>query len=151
MIITLQIACDDKHIPSKKLFTLWLTSATSIVPVKTRIPLPKITLRIVDKTESQKLNKNFRKKNKPTNVLSFPPNEIPGFKNDFLGDLALCASVIAEEAAEQDKELQAHWAHMTIHGFLHLLGYDHIKEAEAEEMEALEVRILQDLGHSNPY
>ncbi len=148
MKITLQIACDTKNIPSKKLFTLWLnTSAEQITE-----PHPeKITLRIVDKAESQELNKSFRKKDKPTNVLSFPPNDIPGFKNDSLGDLALCAAIIAEEATEQEKELEAHWAHMTVHGFLHLLGYDHIEDDEAKTMEELEIEILKNLGYSNPY
>lgn len=148
MKINLQIACDDKNIPSKKLFTLWLNAAEQFI---TAAHPQKITLRIVDKSESQELNKNFRKKDKSTNVLSFPPNDIPGFKNDSLGDLALCATVIAEEAAEQEKDLKAHWAHMTIHGFLHLLGYDHIEDADAEEMEALEIKILKDLNYTNPY
>ncbi len=109
------------------------------------------SLQIVSKPEMQELNRDYRGKDKPTNVLSFPmqlPEEV-GLA--FIGDLAVCADVVAEEAAEQGKAAEAHWAHMVIHGMLHLQGYDHIEDDEAEAMEILEIRILDQLGYANPY
>ena len=110
-----------------------------------------VTIRIVDEAESQQLNFDYRDKDKPTNVLSFPFQCPPGIELPLLGDLVICAQVVAREAAEQGKTLQAHWAHMVVHGSLHLLGFDHINEDDAEEMEAEEIQILHDLGFSNPY
>lgn len=110
-----------------------------------------VTIRIVDEAESQQLNFDYRDKDKPTNVLSFPFQCPPGFELPLLGDLVICAQVVAREAAEQGKTLQAHWAHMVVHGSLHLLGFDHINEDDAEEMEAEEIQILHDLGFANPY
>jgi probable rRNA maturation factor len=105
--------------------------------------------------ESQELNHQYRGKNKPTNVLSFPfeiPEHLPeGVEIELLGDLIICAPVVEREAQEQNKALLAHWAHMTLHGCLHLLGYDHIEDKEAEEMESLEIEILQKMGFPNPY
>lgn len=114
-----------------------------------------VTIRIVDEDESRELNHQYRGKNKPTNVLSFPmelPEELAGEMEDgLLGDLVICAPVVAREAAEQNKPLPHHWAHMVIHGMLHLQGYDHIEDDEAEEMESLEIKLLQQLGIENPY
>lgn len=110
-----------------------------------------VTIRIVDEAESQQLNFDYREKDKPTNVLSFPFQCPPGIELPLLGDLVICAQVVAREAAEQGKTLQAHWAHMVVHGSLHLLGFDHINEDDAEEMEAEEIQILHDLGFANPY
>ncbi|ALZ76190.1 rRNA maturation RNase YbeY [Rheinheimera sp. F8] len=110
-----------------------------------------VTIRIVDETESQQLNFDYREKDKPTNVLSFPFQCPPGIELPLLGDLVICAQVVAREAQEQQKTLQAHWAHMVVHGSLHLLGFDHINDADAEEMEAEEIQILQELGFANPY
>jgi probable rRNA maturation factor len=110
-----------------------------------------VTIRIVDEAESQQLNFDYREKDKPTNVLSFPFQCPPGIELPLLGDLVICAQVVAREAAEQQKTLQAHWAHMVVHGSLHLLGFDHINDADAEEMEAEEIEILQALGFANPY
>ncbi len=110
-----------------------------------------VTIRIVDEAESQRLNFDYREKDKPTNVLSFPFQCPPGIELPLLGDLVICAQVVALEAAEQGKTLQAHWAHMVVHGSLHLLGFDHINEDDAEEMEAEEIQILHDLGFANPY
>jgi len=110
-----------------------------------------VTIRIVDEAESQQLNFDYRDKDKPTNVLSFPFQCPPGIELPLLGDLVICAQVVAREAAEQGKTLQAHWAHMVVHGSLHLLGFDHINEDDAEEMEAEEIQILHDLGFANPY
>ena len=105
-----------------------------------------LTIRIVDEPESRALNRDYRGKDKPTNVLSFG-----GEGGAVLGDLVICAPVVAREAVEQDKRLRAHWAHMVVHGCLHLQGYDHEAEAEAEKMEAREIRILKSLGFPDPY
>ncbi len=114
-----------------------------------------ITLRLVDAEESQALNRDYRGKDKPTNVLSFPfdmPEGLPaGAMPSLLGDIVICAQVVAQEAAEQNKPTDAHWAHMVVHGVLHLLGHDHIEEHEAAQMEALEIDILHGLGFTNPY
>ena len=109
------------------------------------------SVQIVNADEMRELNNTWRGKNKPTNVLSFPmqsPAE-PGLK--ILGDLALCAAVINAEARQQHKPNDAHWAHMLVHGMLHLQGYDHIDDNQADEMEALEIRLLKELGYENPY
>lgn len=108
-------------------------------------------IRIVDEAESQMLNHDYRGKDKPTNVLSFPMQLPEELELSLLGDLAICAPVVAREAEQQDKSLPAHWAHMVIHGVLHLQGFDHIVDGEAEEMEALEIRLLKQLGFANPY
>ncbi len=104
-----------------------------------------LTIRIVDADESRALNRDYRGKGKPTNVLSF------GGEHEVLGDIVICAPVVAREAAEQDKAPRAHWAHMVVHGCLHLRGYDHELEPDAERMEAREIRILRSLGFENPY
>jgi probable rRNA maturation factor len=109
------------------------------------------TIRIVDEEESQLLNKTYRGKDTPTNVLSFPVENSEYLEYECLGDLVICAPVVEREARQQGKELQVHWAHMVIHGMLHLQGYDHLIEDEAHKMEALEIDILAALGHTNPY
>lgn len=110
-----------------------------------------VSVLIVDTEEGAELNEQWRGKQGPTNVLSFP-SDLPAELNlPLLGDLIICAPVVEREAQEQSKALQAHWAHMMIHGTLHLLGYDHIIEAEAEEMEAIETKILAELGYPDPY
>lgn len=125
----------------------WLQGIANFVAVAPE----SLTIRIVDREESRSLNRQFRGKDKPTNVLSFP-SQIPDFaEQDYLGDLAICASVVAAEALDQDKDEDAHWAHMLVHGVLHLHGYDHIESSEAEEMEALETRILTAMGLPAPY
>ncbi|MBL0432796.1 rRNA maturation RNase YbeY [Aeromonas hydrophila] len=110
-----------------------------------------VTVRIVDEAESNELNLTYRGKDKPTNVLSFPFEAPPGLELPLLGDLVICRQVVEREAAQQGKPLMAHWAHMVVHGSLHLLGYDHIEDDEAEEMEALERDIMQELGFADPY
>lgn len=112
-----------------------------------------LTIRIVDSTEMAQLNETYRKKKGATNVLSFPfetPKEVV-LDNTILGDIVICADVVNQEAKEQRKNAEEHWAHMVIHGVFHLLGYDHVKNKEAAIMEALEVAVLQQLGFSNPY
>ena len=110
-----------------------------------------VTVRIVDEAESNELNLTYRGKDKPTNVLSFPFEAPPGLELPLLGDLVICRQVVEHEATEQGKPLMAHWAHMVVHGSLHLLGYDHIEDEEAEEMEQLERDIMQELGFADPY
>jgi len=110
-----------------------------------------LTIRIVDSEESQELNHQYRGKDKSTNVLSFPFQNPPGITLPLLGDLVVCKAVVEKEATEQQKPLISHWAHMTIHGTLHLLGFDHIEEDEAEAMESIETKLMIELGYSDPY
>ena len=110
-----------------------------------------VTVRIVGAPESQALNHEYRGKDKPTNVLSFPFEAPPGITVPLAGDLVICAPVVEREATEQRKTLTAHWAHMVVHGMLHLQGYDHVDDGDAEIMEALEIRLLAQLGFGNPY
>lgn len=149
--IDLQIATEDNELPSLTQFELW----TQAVFAKIDHPGGEMAIRIVDEPESQELNFSYRHKDSPTNVLSFPFEIPPGIPEDAydpqLGDLVVCASVVARESIEQSKPLFDHWAHMVIHGTLHLLGYDHIEENEAEEMELLETQILCKLDIKDPY
>lgn len=106
-------------------------------------------VRIVGQSESRRLNQRFRGKDKPTNVLSFPASE--GATAHLLGDLVICPQVLRAEAKLQHKTLKAHWAHLVVHGVLHLIGYDHERAADAPRMERREVRVLRGLGFANPY
>jgi probable rRNA maturation factor len=144
--VDLQIASRSKPIPSKKEFSHWIALATEGLRTKTEV-----SIRIVDRAESQSLNQQYREKDSPTNVLSFPAEFPEGVDIAFIGDLVICAPVVSEEAEAQAKSLTAHWAHMVIHGTLHLLGYDHIEDADAEEMETIETRLLATLGYPCPY
>ena len=116
-----------------------------------------LTIRLVDEPEARELNRTYRHKDYATNVLSFPaelpegPGGVALLDIPLLGDLVICVAVVEREAAEQGKTLDAHWAHLVIHGCLHLLGYDHAEDVEAEEMEALERHLLAELGHPDPY
>ncbi|MDL0432076.1 rRNA maturation RNase YbeY [Marinobacter sp. TBZ242] len=110
-----------------------------------------VTIRIVASDESADLNSQYRGKSGPTNVLSFPFESPAGITVPLAGDLVICAPVVEKESAEQQKTLTEHWAHMVVHGMLHLQGYDHIDDDDAEVMEALEIRLLAQLGFSNPY
>ncbi|WP_443090776.1 rRNA maturation RNase YbeY [Basfia succiniciproducens] len=147
VIIDLQIASEDQsNLPTLEQFTLWATNA-----VRAEHFEPEITIRIVDEAESHELNFTYRGKDRPTNVLSFPfecPEEV---ELPLLGDLVICRQVVEREAQEQGKPLTAHWAHMAVHGSLHLLGYDHIEDDEAVEMESLETEIMTGLGFEDPY
>jgi len=110
-----------------------------------------LTIRVVDADESQALNRDYRGKDKPTNVLSFPFEAPPGIDLPLLGDLVICHAVVAQEAQQQHKPLIQHYAHMVIHGTLHLLGYDHIEDDEAEAMEQLERTLLAEFDIPDPY
>ncbi|WP_049621755.1 rRNA maturation RNase YbeY [Frateuria defendens] len=135
-------------LPAAASFRRWAEAA--LRGAKRRRPA-ELSIRLVDAEEGRELNRAYRGKDYATNVLSFPAELPPGVKLPLIGDLAICAPVVAREAAEQGKPARHHWAHLTVHGVLHLLGYDHIVEAEAEAMEALETRILAGLGIADPY
>jgi probable rRNA maturation factor len=119
-----------------------------LLPPKKKL---KITVRLVDENESAHLNHTYRKKNKPTNVLSFPFEHFDGKKDSYLGDLVICVEVLEREAKEQGKDFISHYTHIMVHGFLHLLGFDHIEAKDASIMEAVEIEILSRLDISNPY
>lgn len=141
----------------------WATSAFLPQTAERRPQTRALTIRIVGAAESRRLNRTWRGKDKPTNVLSFPAEPLAAdrrpltrlhetaFDDHPLGDLAICAPVVAREAKEQGKSAQAHWAHMVVHGVLHLLGYDHENDRDANIMESLETKILDRLGYADPY
>ena len=147
VIIDLQIATENiDNLPTETQIQQWANAT-----VRPKTLDPEITVRIVDEAESHDLNLTYRGKDKPTNVLSFPfecPDEV---ELPLLGDLIICRQVVEHEAAEQGKSVEAHWAHMVVHGCLHLLGYDHIDDEEAGEMESLETEIMTSLGFADPY
>ncbi|MBS0358805.1 MAG: rRNA maturation RNase YbeY [Proteobacteria bacterium] len=146
--IDLQITVENCYTPSRTKLEQWVTE--TLLPYKKEA---EICIRLVNETESAFLNETYRKKTGPTNILSFPseiPDDLP-LKQSFLGDLVICPSVLENEAQQQNKSLEAHWAHIVIHGLLHLLGYDHVEEKPAEVMEGLEIQILKILGYPNPY
>ncbi|MEW6992479.1 rRNA maturation RNase YbeY [Colwelliaceae bacterium 6441] len=144
--LDLQVAYDNKMLPTEQDFQRWVNTAL----LAYNKPF-ELTIRIVSSEESQSLNHQYRDKNKATNVLSFPFEVPEGIELDLLGDLVICADVVELEAQQQQKQTLHHWAHMVIHGCLHLLGYDHINDDEANEMEALEVKLLATLAISDPY
>jgi probable rRNA maturation factor len=143
--VEVQIACEATTLPTEEQLQQWAELALQDHELRA------LAIRVVDKAESQQLNHDYRGKDKPTNVLSFPFAAPPGMPLDYLGDLAICADVVQAEATEQNKGLQAHWAHMVIHGVLHLRGYDHQSEQEAKQMENLERLLLEELGYADPY
>lgn len=145
--VNLQLAVNATTIPSRYYFQRWVKA----VLTQQRIKQTEITVRIVGQKESAYLNETYRHKTGPTNVLSFPFEAPAGMQISLLGDIVICAPVVAKEAKAQKKPALAHWAHMVVHGVLHLLGYDHLKNVEAEIMEGLEIKILQKLKFSNPY
>jgi probable rRNA maturation factor len=139
-------AARQPWVPSRRQLGVW--TAASLAPLRRSVVL---SVRVVGKARSRSLNARYRNKDKPTNVLSFPgAGQIPDGR-DYLGELVICSPVVAQEALAQGKPLKAHWAHMTVHGVLHLLGFDHEREPEAVEMAAKELQILDRLGFSDPY
>lgn len=144
--VDIQIATEENNIPGELAFATWVAAA---LPADRQDA--ELTIRVVSPSESEALNAQYRNKQKPTNVLSFPSDLPEEVDIPLLGDLVICAAVVEKEAKEQGKHLEAHWAHMVIHGTLHLLGYDHINDSEAEVMEARETELLRALGYPAPY
>lgn len=149
--VILQNDFDDPSIPTPENFQHWVTA--TINHIQDRIPnnVNEVCIRIVDAEESAELNTTFRKKSGATNILSFPNDIDTTLEQESLGDIAICAELVAREAEEQDIPAKNHWAHLTVHGILHLLGYDHVNKKDAEIMEALEIDILASLNIENPY
>lgn len=150
MTITVDISISDSiesadDVPASSLLQSWAAAAylgkTSAI----------VSLLINSPDEIQQLNKQYRGKDKATNVLSFPMQSPEEVDICLLGDVVLCAEVIKQEAKQQDKTETSHWAHMVVHGMLHLQGYDHVDDAEAQTMEQLEIKILEKIGIDNPY
>lgn len=147
VILDLQLACENHAgLPDEAQFQRWLDGVIPQFQEEAEV-----TIRLVDEAESHDLNLTYRGKDKPTNVLSFPFEAPAGIEMPLLGDLIICRQVVEQEAQEQSKPLEAHWAHMVVHGSLHLLGYDHIDDDEAEEMESLETEIMLAMGYEDPY
>jgi probable rRNA maturation factor len=143
--LDIQIATDFEVIPKAEQFELWAGLA-----LKDRAGA-ELTLRLVDREESSRLNGQYRGKDGATNVLSFPAELPPGIDVPLLGDIVICAPLVAEQARQQGKSTESHWAHLVVHGVLHLLGHDHQTSEEAEKMESLEVELLASVGIANPY
>jgi probable rRNA maturation factor len=137
--LTLQVASDTSNIPNKTQFRKWAKAALRVDT--------EVTIRIVDEAEGRALNLAYRGKDYATNVLTFPLTEEP----HLMGDIIICAPVVAAEANTQHKSLEAHYAHLTVHGVLHLHGYDHEIDEQAALMESIEVTTLINLGYPNPY
>ncbi|RDH88959.1 MAG: rRNA maturation RNase YbeY [endosymbiont of Seepiophila jonesi] len=144
--IEIQNATETVDLPSKEAFIQWAQAAL----VK-GTEGAEVVIRIVDEAESRTLNRDYRGKDRPTNILSFPFEAPPQVPSNLLGDLVICAPVVIREAEAQNKSALSHWAHMTVHGMLHLQGFDHLDEDEAEVMETRERQILCGLGFRDPY
>jgi probable rRNA maturation factor len=147
--VVVQFPGDGDGLPDPQRVSAWVHAALAGVPGGA--PAGEVVVRAAEVDEVARLNRDFRGKDGPTNVLSFPADMPDGPWEPTLGDLVICPEVVAREAAEQGKAAEAHWAHMVVHGSLHLLGYDHQETAEAEIMEDLERRILAGLGYEDPY
>ena len=144
--VDVQYATDWPDLPDQSQLKLWAETA-----LKDLRENSELTIRIVDEDEGTQLNEQWRKSQGPTNVLSFSHEGEAEIAPDLLGDIVICAPVVAKEAIEQNKDIDAHWAHMVIHGVLHLNGFDHIKPEDADRMENLEIKILEELNYNNPY
>lgn len=143
--LCLQNASSVNEVPDQREIELWLHLALQ------HLPAAVLTIRIVDEAESTTLNQQYRQKSGATNVLSFPADLPEEVDLPLLGDLVVCAPLVLAEAASQQKPVKAHWAHLVIHGTLHLLGYDHLEDAQAAQMESLETELLGKLGFADPY
>lgn len=145
--IDIEINSTSKTIPSAEKIEQWISAALK----SDELVEAEVSVYIVDEAESQALNSQYRGKDKPTNVLSFPADIPEEVGIPLLGDLVVCAPVVEQEAEEQGKSLDAHWAHMVVHGTLHLLGYDHLEDDTAEAMESLETHLLTKMNFAPPY
>lgn len=143
LALSVQYAVQPEGLPTRHEFRRWVLAALERDA--------EVSLRLVDEEEGQTLNCDYRGKDYPTNVLTFVFDDMPGTDLPLMGDVVLCAAVVAREAAEQGKSLQAHYAHLTVHGVLHLQGYDHENDVDAEQMEAREREIVMQLGYADPY
>jgi probable rRNA maturation factor len=147
LILELQrVTQTSDDLPSEDDFRQWVEA---VLP-QDHDPV-ELVIRLVDEAEGRQLNRDFRAQDRPTNVLSFPFEAPAEVAMPLLGDLVICAQVVAREALEQGKEPRAHWAHMVVHGVLHLLGYDHQSDSDAQRMEGLERDILRNLHFPDPY
>lgn len=155
-LIDVQYASDLPELPEVDSLQLWVETVLNHPNIHCPLAVSEdepleLTIRIVDEHEGQYLNQRWRNKTGATNVLSFPFESPPEVPIPLLGDIVICAPVVIREATEQGKAVNAHWAHLIIHGVLHLLGYDHIEDADATLMEALEIQLLVQLAYPNPY
>ncbi len=148
--LDVQYATQAAAVPDKAALAQWARAAFAGAPLDA-LQSAEVTVRIVDEPESAALNERYRRKQGATNVLSFPYDEPPVVDGRLSGDLVICAPIVQREARARGVTETAHWAHMVVHGILHLRGYDHIDEQEAAVMEGLEVEVLQKLGFPNPY
>jgi probable rRNA maturation factor len=139
---------ENIYVPGEQLVSSWIEAALGVISYDKPA---QVSVCVVSKQEITTLNDKYRNMNKATNVLSFPYESMPGVELPLLGDIVVCAEVVNEEAQQQGKSLQQHWAHMIVHGALHLLGYDHIRDIDAQQMESIEVKVLSNLEFSNPY
>ena len=144
--LDMSYAAHRPWVPSSRQVARWAGAA--LAPMRRTLVL---SVRVVGQARSRSLNAHYRRKDKPTNVLSFEGAGSAPDGRHFLGELVICAPVVAREALVQRKSLEAHWAHMTVHGVLHLLGFDHERRREAAKMAAREIQILDRLGFSDPY
>ena len=144
--LDIQIVSESKQIPTQYLFQQWINTVLTDNNQDSEI-----VIRVVDEAEMIQFNEQYRHKRGATNILSFPFDSPEGIESNLLGDLLVCAPVVEKEALQQKKKLEHHWAHLIVHGVLHLLGYDHVDDNEAEEMEALEIKMLIKIKIKNPY
>ena len=144
--VDLQVARGSDDVPPLASFRRWVSAAT-----RGRLDEAEVSVRVVGAVEGRRLNQAYRGKDRPTNVLAFPAELPADIGLSMLGDLVICAEVVTAEAAEQGKAVEAHWAHLVVHGTLHLMGFDHQTEAEASAMERAEIQILDALGYPDPY
>lgn len=147
LVTDVQNVSGDRNVPKTALIQAWAAAAYG----KVANTEAEVTVRVVGEEDGRQLNMQYRNKPVATNVLSFPFEDPPNIKTQILGDIVLCAPVITREALDQSKPLAAHWAHMIVHGVLHLCGYRHDVENDADLMEQLEAQIIEQIGFTNPY
>lgn len=143
--VDIQTACPEP-VPEEEDIRSWIAAA-----LQDQRQEAEVSVRLVDEAEMTALNHNYCGKNSSTNVLSFPSDLPAGIGSSLLGDIVVCAAVVEREALQQNKTLQAHWSHMLVHGCLHLLGYDHIEDQQAQQMETMETTVMKSLGYPCPY